>query len=290
MTVAAWVHARTGERMLAKLDAHSNLLRGSTAAMAAVCGGADSLHVAPWDSLLPAPGVAGRRLSRNLQLILGHECRFGAVTDPAGGSWYVETLTREVGEGAWAVLQKVEAAGGLRAALASGLVHGLVDEAAKRRAARLARAQDSRVGVNRFCAARAAVEAGGSDRACDDWRAERRDAAEIASAGVGPVDPRGDAAVQFADAGRCCGPRCHPVAVDDGARWRCVGSCSGPMGVAGCASRCPAVRDNWSPARRAWPRANRGWPARIAFAWATPAAPARASTSRAATWLSAASR
>ncbi len=203
--VAAWVHARTGERMLAKLDAHSNLLRGSTAAMAAVCGGADSLHVAPWDSLLPAPGVAGRRLSRNLQLILGHECRFGAVTDPAGGSWYVETLTREVGEGAWAVLQKVEAAGGLRAALASGLVHGLVDEAAKRRAARLARAQDSRVGVNRFCAARAAVEAGGSDRACDDWRAERRDAAEIASAGVGPVDPRGDAAVQFADVGAAAG-------------------------------------------------------------------------------------
>jgi methylmalonyl-CoA mutase len=195
----AWVHARTGERMLSRLDPHTNLLRATTAAMAAACGGADSLHVAPWDSLLARPGGAGRRLARNLQLILGHECRFGAVADPAGGSWYVETLTRQLGEGAWEVFRQVEAAGGLRAALASGLVDSLVGEAARRRAARLARAQDARVGVNRYCPARPAIgdDADDGRDGSAEWLAERRAAA--ASAPIDPltIDPRAEASAQL---------------------------------------------------------------------------------------------
>lgn len=192
----AWIHARTGSRMLSHLDAHTNLLRGTTAAMAAACGGADSLHVTPWDALSPAPGGAGRRLARNLQLILGHECRFGAVADPAGGSWYVEQLTREVGEGAWSVLQQVEAAGGLGAALAAGLVQSLVGESAQRRAARLARAQSARVGVNRYCAPQ--PEAANATARDEGWLAERRAAAVGAQADLEPVDPRGDAVAQVA--------------------------------------------------------------------------------------------
>lgn len=190
-----WIHARTGERMLSRRDAHTNLLRATTAAMAAVCGGADSLHVAPWDGVLPEPGGAGRRLARNLHLILGHECRFGAVADPAGGSWYVETLTREVGQGAWSVMQEVEAAGGLRAALACGHVQAMVAGAARRRADRLAKAQDGRVGVNRFCAARPApqVDAGHDGLP----RGERRPGVGTNPAGITPVDPRGDAVAGF---------------------------------------------------------------------------------------------
>jgi methylmalonyl-CoA mutase len=199
----AWIHARTGDRMLSNLDAHVNLLRATTAAMAAICGGADSLHVTPWDALLPEPGDTGRRLARNLHLVLGHECRFGAVIDPAGGSWYVEKLTREVGEGAWAVMQRVEGAGGLRASLASGLVQTLVREAGDRLAARLARAQDVRVGVNRFAAA-PAVEA--TSRTPDPaWLAGRRQAAASSPANVGQVDPRTDAIPQFAALGAAAG-------------------------------------------------------------------------------------
>jgi methylmalonyl-CoA mutase len=199
----AWIHARTGDRMLSRLDPHTNLLRTTTAAMAAACGGVDSLHVTPWDGLLARPGGAGRRLARNIQLILGHECRFGAVVDPAGGSWYLETLTRQVGEGAWAVLQQVEAAGGLRAALASGLVGKLVGEAARQRAARLARAQDARVGVNRYCAARPAPGAEPGDDSDNGaaWREERRQSAVSAPVAPRDCDPRGDAAGQLAALG-----------------------------------------------------------------------------------------
>lgn len=175
----AWIHARTGDRMYATLDAHTNLLRATTAAMSAICGGADSLHVTPWDALLPAPGDAGRRLARNLHLVLGHECRFGAVADPAGGAWYVETLTREVGQGAWAVLQKVEAVGGLRRALLGGLPQQWVREAGKRRSERLARGQDARVGVNRYAAARGVPAAAPAPD--DAWRAGRRAAAKAAA-------------------------------------------------------------------------------------------------------------
>jgi methylmalonyl-CoA mutase len=192
---AAFIHARTGDRLLSKLDPHTNLLRATTAAMAAVCGGADSLHVTPWDALTPAPGAAGRRLARNLQLILGHECRFGAVVDPAGGSWYVEKLTREVGEGAWAVMQRIETAGGLRAALRSGLVQTLVREAGDRRAARLARAQDARVGVNRFAAVPVAEVAVMAPE--PSWLAERCAAAAAAPVPVVPLDPSADADVQM---------------------------------------------------------------------------------------------
>ena len=193
---AAWIHARTGHRMLSKLDAHTNLLRATTAAMAAVCGGADSLHVSPWDVLAPAPGGAGRRLARNLQLILGHECRFGAVADPAGGAWYAEKLTRELGEAAWSVVQQIESAGGLRAALAAGLVQKLVTEAGDRRLARLGRAQDVRVGVNRFSAARADQEAASAP--AGDWLSERRSAAATRTVDLDPVDPRADAPAQVA--------------------------------------------------------------------------------------------
>lgn len=196
---AAWIHARTGDRMQSRLDPHTNLLRATTAAMAAACGGVDSLHVTPWDSLLPQPGGAGRRLARNLHLVLGHECRFGAVADPAGGSWHVETLTRQVGERAWAVFGQVEAAGGLRAALARGMVQELVAAAASARRARLAKARDARVGVNRFCAARAQDAAFLDQEAgpTAEWVAERRAAAASAPAAPLSADARGDVAAQF---------------------------------------------------------------------------------------------
>jgi methylmalonyl-CoA mutase len=185
-TAPAWIHARTGDRMYSTLDAHTNLLRATTAAMSAICGGADSLHVTPWDALLPAPGEAGRRLARNLHLILGHECRFGAVSDPAGGAWSIETLTREAGQGAWAVLQKVEAAGGLRRALRDGLPQQWVHEAGAARAARLARAQTARVGVNRFAAARAAEAA--APASGEAWRAVRRAAATATTSATVALD------------------------------------------------------------------------------------------------------
>jgi len=100
------VHARTARWEQSLLSPHTNILRSTAAAYAAVLGGCDSLAVLPFDGVFREPDEFSRRIARNTQAILREECRADAVADPAGGSWFVENLTREIAAAAWADFQK----------------------------------------------------------------------------------------------------------------------------------------------------------------------------------------
>ena len=146
----ALIHASTSGRTQTVHDAHVNLLRATTQALSAVLGGVQSLHVAPFDGADSLPDEFSRRLARNVQLLLLHECRGDRVIDPAGGSWYVEKLTADLAAAAWAHFQAIEAEGGLAASLAAGRVQERIAAAAAMRRERLAVRKDVLVGTNRY--------------------------------------------------------------------------------------------------------------------------------------------
>ena len=144
--------ARTSASMLTRRDPWVNLLRVTAATFAAVTGGADAVVTLPYDAELYDGGTTGRgrRLARNTQLILGEESHIGVVTDPGGGSWYVESLTEQLAERAWAELQAIEAAGGMSAVLTDGSWQERVAEASAARAARIATRKEPLTGVTEF--------------------------------------------------------------------------------------------------------------------------------------------
>jgi methylmalonyl-CoA mutase len=94
--------------MLSPLDPWVNMLRETTATFAAAVGGADGITVVPFDQPLGEPGALGRRIARNTQLVLAEESSLYRVADPAGGSWYVESLTDQLAQAAWAQFQRLE--------------------------------------------------------------------------------------------------------------------------------------------------------------------------------------
>jgi methylmalonyl-CoA mutase len=126
------IHANTSWRTLARRDPWVNMLRATTATFSAIAGGADSIGVAPFDAALGVPSPLARRVARNTQLVLRDESSLGVVADPAGGSWYVESLTEAIAERAWKLLQDVERQGGLGEALRSGWVRDNVAASAQR--------------------------------------------------------------------------------------------------------------------------------------------------------------
>lgn len=144
------IHARTSRRTGTVLDPHVNMLRATTQAMAAVLGGVDSLHVAAFDEASGSGDAFSRRIARNVQLVLKHECHFDHVADPAGGSWYVEKLTAEVAARVWERFREIEAEGGVLEALESGRAQAWVAEAADARAARMATRREVQVGTNQY--------------------------------------------------------------------------------------------------------------------------------------------
>ncbi|MFD0360893.1 methylmalonyl-CoA mutase family protein [Nocardia sp. GCM10030253] len=148
-------HAVTSAAMMTQRDPWVNMLRTTLAAFGAGVGGADTVTVLPFDSALPAGelGVSkpfADRMARNTQLLLLEESRLGHVQDPGAGSWYVEDLTAAFAAKAWEFMQEIEAAGGYRAALESGL---LAERIAATRAARdsdVAHRKTAVTGVNEF--------------------------------------------------------------------------------------------------------------------------------------------
>lgn len=121
------LHAVTSTAMLSRYDPWVNLLRTTVACFAAGIGGADAITVLPYDHLLGTGSELGRRLARNTQSILALESNLAKVADPAGGSWFVERFTEQLADEAWACFQEMEAAGGFRAAVESGLVAERID-------------------------------------------------------------------------------------------------------------------------------------------------------------------
>jgi methylmalonyl-CoA mutase len=115
-------HAVTSWPMMTARDPWNNMLRTTLAAFAAGAGGADGVTVLPFDSAVGRSDALARRIARNTSALLVEESHVARVADPAGGSWYVESLSKAVGTAAWDLFQEIEAAGGMAAALASGLV------------------------------------------------------------------------------------------------------------------------------------------------------------------------
>jgi methylmalonyl-CoA mutase len=126
------------------------MLRTTIACFAAGVGGADVVTVQPFDAALGLPDSFSRRIARNTQNLLVEEGHLGRVLDPAGGSWYVESLTESLAGAAWAWFTEIERAGGLAAALDSGLVRDRIAAAWDDRATRLAHRTDALTGVSEF--------------------------------------------------------------------------------------------------------------------------------------------
>lgn len=128
-------------------DSHVNLLRTANEAFAAVLGGVQYLHVAPFDELAGASPFS-ERIARNMQLILKEEALLNKVVDPAGGSWYIETLTNELAEKAWALFQKIEAKGGILEGLKMNWLQQEIDEVFTRKKLDAETRKQSIVGTN----------------------------------------------------------------------------------------------------------------------------------------------
>lgn len=143
-------HAVTSRRMVTRDDPWVNLLRGTIATFAAAVGGAEQVTCLPYDDAHGLPSAFSRRMARNTQLIAAEESNLGRVTDPAGGSWYVESLTDQLATKAWARVQEIEAAGGMAAALESGLVIGWIAAVVSERGKRLATRKQPITGVSMF--------------------------------------------------------------------------------------------------------------------------------------------
>lgn len=125
----ARIEARSSRRMLTAKDAWTNMIRLTAAGFGAAAGGADAVVLGAFTDALGLPTSFGRRQSRNTQLVLMEEAAVGRVADPAAGSGYVEALTDQIARAAWSQLQAIEAAGGLIAALETGLVAGEIAKA-----------------------------------------------------------------------------------------------------------------------------------------------------------------
>jgi methylmalonyl-CoA mutase len=143
-------HCQTSGVSLTEQDAYNNIVRTTIEALAAVLGGTQSLHTNSFDEAIALPTDFSARIARNTQLILAEESGVTAVADPLGGSWYVEKLTRELEEKAWALIEEVEEHGGMTKAVAEGLPKHRIEEAAAARAAKVDTGETVIVGVNRY--------------------------------------------------------------------------------------------------------------------------------------------
>ena len=143
-------HCQTSGVSLTEQDPYNNIVRTAYEAMAAVLGGTQSLHTNSFDEALGLPTDFSARIARNTQLILAEETGIPNVVDPLGGSYYVETLTRQLAERAWSLIEEVEELGGMTKAVASGLPKLRIEESAARRQARIDRGEEVIVGVNRY--------------------------------------------------------------------------------------------------------------------------------------------
>jgi methylmalonyl-CoA mutase len=144
------VHARVSKRVLTLRDPYVNLLRNTVACFAAGLGGAEAITSVPFDTVAGLPDSFSRRIARNTALILQEEAHLHRVIDPPGGSWYLDWLTDQVADRAWAIFQEVERGGGMLRALYQRRVAEQIDSAFVPRARNLARRKEAITGVSEF--------------------------------------------------------------------------------------------------------------------------------------------
>ena len=143
-------HCQTSGVSLQEQDPYTNIVRTAYEALSAVLGGTQSLHTNSFDEAIALPTEFSARLARNTQLILQHETGITQVADPLAGSYYVESLTAQLADKAWALMEEIEAQGGMTKAVAAGLPKRMIEEAATLKQAAVDKGETVIVGVNKF--------------------------------------------------------------------------------------------------------------------------------------------
>lgn len=143
-------HCQTSGVSLTEQDPYNNVIRTTIEAMAATLGGTQSLHTNALDEAIALPTDFSARIARNTQIILQEETAVTNVVDPLGGSYYVEALTSELVDKAWAIIEKVKEDGGMAKAVADGWPKAMIEQAAAGRQARVDKGEDVIVGVNKY--------------------------------------------------------------------------------------------------------------------------------------------
>lgn len=165
------VHAETSKFNQTIYDAHVNLLRSQTEAMSAALAGVDSITVVPFDTPYKKPDAFSERIARNQQFLLKEESHLNKVVDPAGGSYYVETLTVSIARQAWDLFLKVQDQGGFFANVDNGIIQKAVNESSKKRHIDMARRKEILLGTNQFPnfneMAAEKIESSGCDCGCN---------------------------------------------------------------------------------------------------------------------------
>ena len=143
-------HCQTSGVSLQEQDPYNNVVRTAYEALAAALGGTQSLHTNALDEAIALPTEFSARIARNTQLILQEETGITHVVDPLAGSYYVESLTAELADKAWALIEEIEAMGGMTKAVVSGMPKLRIEETAARRQAMVDRGEEVIVGVNKY--------------------------------------------------------------------------------------------------------------------------------------------
>jgi methylmalonyl-CoA mutase len=143
-------HCQTSGVSLTEQDPYNNVMRTTIEAMAAMLGGTQSLHTNALDEAIALPTDFSARIARNTQIVLQEETGMTKVVDPLGGSYYIESLTQQLVDGAWEIIERVEREGGMAKAVAAGWPKAMIEEASAARAARVDRGEDVIVGVNKY--------------------------------------------------------------------------------------------------------------------------------------------
>ena len=143
-------HCQTSGVSLQEQDPYNNVIRTTIEAMAAVLGGTQSLHTNALDEAIALPTPFSARIARNTQIIVAEESQITRTIDPLGGSYYVESLTNSIVTHARALIEEVEALGGMTKAVSSGMPKQRIEEAAAQRQARIEQGEDVIVGVNKY--------------------------------------------------------------------------------------------------------------------------------------------
>jgi methylmalonyl-CoA mutase len=149
-SMALRTHSQTSGWSLAAQDPYNNVARTCIEALAAAMGHTQSLHTNALDEAIALPTDFSARIARNTQIYLQEETGICRVVDPWAGSYYVETLTKELLEKAWTLIQEVEELGGMTKAIETGLPKMRIEEAAARKQARIDSGKEVLVGVNKY--------------------------------------------------------------------------------------------------------------------------------------------
>ena len=143
-------HSQTSGWSLTEQDPYNNVVRTTIEAMAAVFGGTQSLHTNALDEAVALPTEFSARIARNTQIIIQEETGITQVVDPWGGSYMMESLTQQMADKAWTLIEEIEEKGGMAKAIEEGLPKMRIEESAAKKQARIDRGEDVIVGVNKY--------------------------------------------------------------------------------------------------------------------------------------------